>query len=144
MYTAEEHKIIATLKGHGIQITQNRIFIFRLLCEHKNALSITYINKYFTGNIDRISLYRTLKIFEKKRLLVKVPNPASEATYLFKGNESILVSKQNKKAAYFICTACKSITLLNESIFDKFRLPVNLSVTQCHIIIEGVCNICGK
>lgn len=142
MYTAEEHKIITTLKGHGIHVTQNRVTVFRLLCEHKDALSITYINKYFTGIMDRISLYRTLKVFEKKRLLLKVPNAASEATYIFNGSESTSSSPQKKALAYFICTCCKSITLMNETIFRSFRLPANLAVKHCHIIIEGVCSNC--
>ena len=142
MYTTDDHTIIERLKKHSIGITKNRVIIFKLFLEHKDALSISYINKNFTTIVDRVTIYRALKLFLKKGLLLKVPNTEIETTYCFNEKEVFAEKKCNNQLAYLICTDCKSVTLISDFNFHPLIFPSHLNVKQCRIFIEGACKNC--
>lgn len=142
MYTAEEHKIVAKLRGNGIHITKSRVTVFKMLCRHKDTLSVSYINKYFSGSVNRVCVYRALKVFLQKGLLTKVPNAAGETKYILSINEKTGANNSKIQVAYFVCTSCERMTVLDETVFCPFKLPENLKVKHCHVLIEGVCTKC--
>ncbi len=144
MYTTEEYKIIATLRGYGIHITKGRVAVFKMLCRHRDTLSVSYINKYFSGSIDRVCVYRALKVFLQKGLLAKVPNASGETKYILSINEKIGSDSNKIHVAYFVCTSCEKMTVLDETVFCPFTLPENLSITHCHVLMEGVCPKCDE
>ena len=142
MYTNERNKIIEIFKNKGIHITENRVTLYSLIREQKNALSINYINKHFSSIIDRVSIYRIIKIFIDKGLLLKVINAEKEAAYIFNDNEITKTKTIKNRIAYFVCIACKSTIILNENLYKSFKLPQNMQITNCQLIIEGKCKKC--
>ena len=144
MYTNERNKIIETLKTNGIHITHNRVTLYELIREQKSALSINYINKHFCSIINRVSIYRIIKIFIKKGLLIKVINAEKETAYILNDIEIAKIKPIKNRIAYFICISCKSTIMLNEIIYKSFKLPPNMEVTNCQLIVEGKCKNCKK
>ena len=79
----------------------------------------------------------------QKGLLTKVPNAAGETKYILSINEKI--GSENKiQVAYFVCTSCESITVLDETVFSPFSMPENLKIKHCHVLLEGVCTRCDE
>jgi len=142
MYTKEEHSIIATLKNLGIHITRCRIAVLKMFNLHKEALPTSYINKYFFGTIDRISVYRALKLFIRKGILLSIPNNEGEIRYLLIQNNNTDYAINKTQVAYFVCTSCNQMKILNEPVFQQFKMPDNLKANQCYFLIEGICKSC--
>ncbi len=142
MYTAEEHKIIATLKSLGIHITRCRIAVFKMFYHHNEALPTSYINKYFLGSIDRISVYRALKTFIQKGILLRIPNTEGEIRYMLMQNNTSNSVICKTQVAYFLCTCCEQMKMLDEPVFQQFQLPENINANQCYFLIEGTCKSC--
>lgn len=140
MQAAEDHKIIGILKKHGLSATRNRIQLLKFFSDHEKALSVRFLNKHFAKTIDRISLYRTLQLFQTKGFLLKIPDSKTGFAYLFTddtGNEKIVT-----RDAYFVCTTCRQMTLLDDSIFRSFHITDHPGIKKCHVIIEGECSYC--
>lgn len=142
MNRAEDQSIITRLRGYGIHITKTRITVLKMLLEHKGALSVAHVNKYFSGSLDRVSIYRAFKAFLQKGLILKVPNSDGEVKYILKP-ESTTLFKSNKNAvAYFVCSGCGTMSVFKKMPVRTFKLPNTLLIQRCHIIIEGVCAEC--
>jgi len=142
MYTKEEHKIIATFKSLGINITRCRIAVLKMFNLHKEALPTSYINKFFSGTFDRISVYRALKLFIRKGILLRIPNTEGEIRYLLIQNNNSNYAISKTQVAYFVCTCCDQMKMLDEPVFQQFKLPDNIKANQCYFLIEGICKSC--
>ena len=116
--------------------------MLKLFCSHQKALSVGFLNKYFAETIDRVSLYRTLKLLQEKGFLLKIPDSESGVAYLFKDKTD--KEKKDNTEAYFVCTNCRKMTLLDNSIFNSFRVKDYPGTKKCHLILEGDCNDCKK
>jgi len=142
MYTTEEHTIIATLKSLGINITRCRIDVFKMFYHHNKALPTSFINKYFSGSIHRISVYRALKTFIQKGILLRIPGKDGEINYIFCHNKKNGTVTDKTQVAYFLCTSCEQMIMLSDPIFQRFKLPGNIKVNHCYFFMEGVCKSC--
>jgi len=142
MYTKEEHTIIATLQSLGIHITRCRIAVLNMFNLQKEALPTSYIYKYFSGKLDRISVYRALKLFIQKGILLKIPGTEGEIRYLLIQNNNANYATGKTQVAYFVCTCCDQMKVLDEPVFQQFKLPDNLKANQCYFLIEGICKSC--
>lgn len=140
MQTAEDYKIIEKLKKHGLSATKNRILLLKFFCNHEKAFSVSFLNKYFAKTIDRISLYRTLKLLQIKGFLLKIPDSEAGVAYLF--TDGLGKDKNENRDAYFVCTRCRQMTLLDNAIFNSFHINDYPGIKKCHVIIEGECNDC--
>jgi Fe2+ or Zn2+ uptake regulation protein len=78
----------------------------------------------------------------QKGLLTKVPNAAGETECILSIHEKIGSDNNKIQVAYFVCTSCERMTVLDETVFCPFTLPENLKITHCHVLIEGVCTKC--
>lgn len=125
---------------HGLSATKNRIQLLQLFCNHEKALSIGFLNKYFAKKIDRVSLYRALKLLQAKGFLLKIPDSETGVAYLF--TDKTAKDKIDNRDAYFVCTRCRKMTLLDNSIFNAFRITDYPGTKKCHVILEGECTDC--
>jgi len=144
MYTAEEHLIITKLKSYGIHISKCRVTVFKLFIQHKKALTISFINRYFSGSLDRISVYRVLIFFIQKKILFKIPNPQGEIRYVLSPSYEHDLTINNKQKTYFMCTCCEEIQILNDPFFQQFKLPDSINAHQSYLYIEGLCKSCDR
>ena len=142
MYTKEDHKIIATFKSFGISITKSRLAVFKLFGQKKEALATSYINEYFSKTLDRISIYRSLKLFLKKGILLRIPNIDGEIRYLLVQNNATNNGTNKNRVTYFVCTNCDQMKMLDAPIFQKIKIPNSVNAKQCYFVIEGICDGC--
>lgn len=72
------------LRNCGIKVTKSRISILKILSSSDSSISADDIFKEFEEkdiNIDMSTIYRTLELFEKKRIIKKFDIGINKATY---------------------------------------------------------------
>jgi Fur family transcriptional regulator, ferric uptake regulator len=144
MYSKQEHKIKDTLKALGIGCTKCRLKVYLLFHTKKKALPISFINKYFDGILDRISVYRALKLFLQKGILYKLPNINGDIAYALSNTSSINTSNKLVQTSYFLCSHCEKSTLLEILPTKHFKLPTHITVSKSYFCFEGICKQCEK
>lgn len=142
MYAVTEERLIIQLKEHGVNLTQNRIAVFKLLTETNTALSVSAIMKLSKTLLDRISVHRALTHFLKKGIVEIVPNNGGNARYILASTNKEIIKSRNNKCAYFICSACQHTQLILEPVHISFKSLTQHQVRKYSLIIEGLCNSC--
>ncbi len=61
---------------------------------------------------------------------------------MFKQKDPENYASDKTKVAYFVCTSCDQMSILDESVFQQFILPDNIKSNQCYFVIEGICKCC--
>ncbi|MGM0607057.1 MAG: Fur family transcriptional regulator [Candidatus Muiribacteriota bacterium] len=123
---------------HGIKPSFQRTKILDYLLTKKNHPNADIIYKDLHKELSTLSLttvYNTLKLFEKKKLLKVLNIFENEQRFDFINNEH----------AHFACKKCKRIfdVELKEKICKKVCDKVVHSITDTHIYFKGYCKKCG-
>jgi len=125
--------ITTILKDSGLTATKNRKIVLDLFYQTNRVLSLKEIEANI-ANMDRISLYRTLKTFVAKELIHKISDGTKHPKYA-------LCHKANHldDHAHFHCTACekticlKQVAIPSQVILTKaFMLSTRFSFIFCN------------
>lgn len=130
------------LKQRKINVTQNRVAVYRVFENCRTPLSISGIIKLSHAPLDRISVYRALRCFLGKNIVQVIPGSRGCSQYIFSGYYNHYLKSGKGKPGYFICSACRS--------FEIILLPFNLShtllkkyrVNKSYLVLEGLCANC--
>lgn len=125
------------IKSSGLNITKNRRRILEIFHQTNRVLSLQEIESSLP-DIDRISLYRALKVFVAKGLIRKVPNVTKHPKYTICHSPN-----PPNNYAHFHCTSCeKTICLSQVSIPSISNIPKGYQVKKTNLVISGVCEVC--
>ena len=131
------------LKNHGLRKTDFRIQVLkRILSKPEVAVSQKYIEEGL-GNFDRITLYRTLKSFEKLGIIHKAVDGLSELKFAL-CQEGCTVHKHDDKHAHFHCETCGETFCLDGFDMPKIDLDKNYLVNDIQLALSGVCVRCNQ
>ncbi len=131
----------AQLESHKIRATPLRVSILEVFSQQKSAISKQEIESSLK-NIDRITLYRNLKIFEEKGLIHKVLNTSNIAKYAI-CLDHCSHEEHADSHIHFECTSCQETTCLDEVPIPKVKLPAKYSPTSMALTITGICEKCN-
>lgn len=128
------------LKSKNISPTAMRIRVLEYFQMHDFAVSLAEMDKDFE-RADRITLYRTLKTFEKQGLIhsIKEEN-ATKYALCFDDCEE---HSHRDSHLHFHCTKCKQTYCMPSIKIPDLRLPSNYYVEELNLIIKGVCEKCN-
>ncbi|TAJ10117.1 transcriptional repressor [Marinilabiliaceae bacterium JC017] len=126
------------LEKHQIPKTSFRELVIAILMENKEALSQKEIETKIPGSTDRVTLYRTLKLFDNKGLIHKIILDDQNVKYKLI-NEQIGVSHP-----HFHCRKCHRVICLPQVELPSCELPEGFSEAQCNLLVEGICNNCNQ
>ena len=133
------------LKKNNLKVTPVRLQVLSVLLESDIALSHADIsNKLADGNIDKVTLYRTLNNFHEKGIIHKVAT--EDRNWLY----AILIEDESKPEpdhshAHFVCDDCEKIfcfplsTATNESVRS---IKHGFLVKEQEIRLHGLCPSC--
>ncbi len=126
-------------RRHGIKATHQRMEILRELAgtdEHPDAETVY---KAVLKRVPAISLdtvYRTLKLFEEKGVIVRMGAMKERAR--FDANTS--------RHHHFVCTRCGLVRDLYEEAFNRLNVSVKLPEMGCvdsvYVELRGRCRTC--
>ncbi len=130
------------LKDFKLRSTPNRQEILHLFLQKNYALSHGDIEKEIENTLDRVTVYRTLKTFLDKGLIHKVLDDEGSLKYAL-CKEACSTAGHHHDHVHFKCTKCGQTNCLNIEV-PSVKLPRGYRASEVNILIQGVCESCGK
>lgn len=132
------------LKKHQIRPTKIRREILNLFIKSEHALSHTDIVNELSHQIDRVTIYRALKLFADNGLIHKVLDDSGIAKFaclLSENNESIEICDEH---LHFKCLNCGHIFCLNSIDRNDLEFPHDYKVVSVNMTAQGICKDCNQ
>jgi len=132
------NKVNYLLKKSGLSITPLRKEVLAFLLENEIS-SLDDIKKNIK-EFDRVTLYRTVKVLIKFKIIREI---SFENKKFLSLNRNINKSSDSfEQSVYFYCMYCNNLTFLNNKIIS-FDITPDYEVHQSESIISGKCNLCN-
>lgn len=135
-------KILTRLQDIKIRVTPVREKILMEFVQTRHSMSHAEILNRINNQFDRVTVYRTLNLFCKIKLLHKIKNE-SPSTYFALNPDFISQSgDKHSKHIHFSCRLCGQIFCLDNNINPKFKLPDSFLIDNYEISAQGTCANC--
>ncbi len=133
---SEELKMV--LKNSHLSITKPRLIILKSFLQEKGPLDLHYFLHHHENKFERTTLFRTLRLFMKKKIIYSVYADGVNKYFLSEPG----TRKNNNVHSTFVCARCgKTIRLENISL-PKLKIPEGFKEENLEVIIHGDCNGC--
>jgi len=109
--------------------------------EQENAVSIQYTD-YAFGIADKSTLFRTLKTFEKSKLVHTIDDGTKQLKYAL-CLESCKCETIDQHY-HFHCTKCQMTFCLTYQNILQIELPRNFKMQHANIASKGLCKNCNS
>lgn len=129
------------LKLKNIKITRGRIFIYELLSNTKENLTADDIYKKCIKEDEEINLstvYRTLELFEKNKMIEKVFSKDGTSAYIIKKH------KHNHKVECNLCHKEIEVACPMTQIEELLKNETGFTLTEHKLQLKGVCKECTE
>lgn len=94
-------------------------------------------------DLDRITLYRTLRSFEEKGLIHQALDGSGKPKYALCAEQCNHHGHQHDHA-HFRCDGCAKTICLPGNLNEAPRLPEGFRMTKYYLVIEGLCDGCAE
>jgi len=128
------------LNHRQIKPTAMRILVLQYLLNQDKAVSLQNIEDEFEL-ADKSTLYRTLRTFEKNKLVHTIDDGTKKLKYAL-CMENCECDAQDLHY-HFHCSHCKNTYCLTNQIIPQLALPKNFTMSQANMVIKGVCGSCN-
>ena len=135
-----EEKAIQLLKDNGLRKTNVRLNVLKEFLQSEQAYGQGDLEARWE-NIDRITLYRTLRTFEQKGIIHQAIDGSGKMKYAL-CKDDCSEHEHHDHHAHFHCTACKKTICLDHIPVPSVSIPSNYHVQQSHLVLSGICEFC--
>jgi len=139
--TAAPDRLAQTLLRHGLRQTPVRRAVLAALSGKGYALTGAEIEQEIGSEVDRITLYRTLKSFEQQGLIHRVIDDTDVLRYAACSIECSAGSHFDNHV-HFKCTACQHTYCLSQVAIPMVQLPGGFQAERRDFLLSGVCQLC--
>ncbi|MCC8145026.1 MAG: transcriptional repressor [Bacteroidales bacterium] len=136
-----EDQIIKKLNYRNIKPTAMRILVLRFLLKQPYAVSLSDLEVLF-DHADRVTLYRTLKTFEKHHLIHRIDDGTGIIKYAL--CEDSCDCTPDELHTHFHCTKCNKTFCLFNNHLPEIKVPLNFKMQQITVTIQGICDRCTQ
>lgn len=141
MEVLENEKCRQILAAKKITPTAMRMLTLDFLLKKPVAVSLSDIEEHFFRS-DRITLYRTLKTFEKKGLIHSIQE--NNTTKYSLCHDSCTEDLHQDHHLHFYCTVCKETTCLDQLNLSVIQFPPDLTIQELRFFAKGICSKCKR
>ncbi len=127
------------LRKRNIKPTAMRELVLKVLTDQKTAISLPELEQKFE-KADKATLYRTLKTFEKQKLIHSIDDGTGPVKYALCLEECSC--SVNDLHVHFHCTKCNKTYCLHEIPVPSVKLPKNFSLESVDMVVQGICANC--
>ncbi len=127
------------LRKRNIKPTAMRELVLKVLTDQKTAISLPELEQKFE-KADKATLYRTLKTFEKQKLIHSIDDGTGPVKYALCLEECSC--SVNDLHVHFHCTKCNKTYCLHEIPIPSVKLPKNFSLESVDMVVQGICANC--
>lgn len=137
LYNCNMNSLENILEQHNLRTTKPRQAVFEFLKKHEEPVFIGQIIKE-CPNIDRVSIYRTIELFEKLGII---------QVFHIGFNKGYELAEPFKEHHHHIhCKVCNKITSIKsdklERTVHKIAEHYNYELSSHHIELWGTCSDC--
>ena len=129
------------LKSKNIKPTAMRELVLQVLTEQKTAISLPELEQKFE-KADKATLYRTLKTFQKNKLIHSIEDGSGSVKYAL--CQEACECQPDDLHVHFLCTNCNQTFCLNDIPVPTINLPSSFSLGSVNMVVKGVCSNCKK
>ena len=129
------------LLSKKIRITDFRISILKIFNKQSTALSIEEIETEL-GQFDRITLYRTIKLFKEKGILHEISIAGSTARLALCEQHCEDLHNHHHNHIHFHCLKCSEVYCLDVDAYPEVHLA-GFQIQQVEIQASGICQKCA-
>ncbi|MBX2952649.1 MAG: transcriptional repressor [Leadbetterella sp.] len=129
------------LKNTGLRVTETRQVILERFQEKTAAISQSDIEGELGENIDRVTVYRTLKTFVEKGIIHKILDDKGGIKYAL-CKEQCHPGHHHHDHLHFKCSVCLQTTCLEKNFIPEISLPAGYLKQEVNILVQGVCPNC--
>ncbi|MFT6442438.1 MAG: Fur family ferric uptake transcriptional regulator [Salibacteraceae bacterium] len=136
-----EQYIQELLLTNSLRKTPFRVELLEVFIKSKFGLSLKNIKEKISASQDKVTIYRTLAIFEKKGIIHKVPNTNDVSKYAL-CPEVCSEKAHEHNHAHFICIKCENTFCMNEIELPELKKIKGYKVKKSSLTLEGNCPNC--
>ncbi len=130
------------LIDHNLRKTAVRTQVLSMFIDKKgSALSSQNIEES-VSDLDRITLYRTLKAFEKHGIIHQIFDSSGKIKYALCPDECGHLHHHDDHA-HFHCENCDRTICVVGEVKSDISIPSNYQVKKVHLVVEGICDECA-
>ncbi|MEM1214603.1 MAG: transcriptional repressor [Bacteroidota bacterium] len=130
------------LKDKNLRVTVVRTKVLDIFIQAgKKALANADIERQFE-QLDRITLYRTLRSFEEKGLIHQVHDGTGTTKYAICAH-GCTAHVHHDEHPHFHCTSCGKTVCLDTIALPEMQLPEGYQLTERQVILAGRCAECS-
>lgn len=128
------------LAAKGVKSTAMRLLVMEVLSKQEAAISLSQLEQSLE-KADRITLYRTLKTFEVKKIIHSIDDGTGAIKYALcvEGCEC----HPEDLHVHFHCSKCKRTYCLTDNIIPAINLPQKFVLEEINLVIKGLCENCS-
>ena len=116
-----------------------RQLIYKLLAKHNKALSLYEIEKQF-DNVDRSTIFRTLKTFQDNFLIHSIDDGSGAVRYALCDDDC--TCKLNDLHIHFLCNKCGQTHCMKNMPVPIMDLPKEFTFESANFVVKGTCPNC--
>ncbi|MCB0641481.1 MAG: transcriptional repressor [Phaeodactylibacter sp.] len=133
--------VLQKLDDLDLRKTPIRKEVLQLFLEQKGRAFSSKEIEMALDNPDRITLYRTLKVFEQNGVIHQAVDGSGTAKYAL-CDDDCSDQCHHDDHAHFHCLNCGKTVCLEGKIESTIKVPKNFQVEQTHLVLEGRCSDC--
>ena len=142
--TSDKTAFVRLLEQHGLKKTKPRLSVLEILASRTTAISQPELEEFLGNEIDRVTLYRTLKTFEDNGILHKIIDFNGTANYASCDTGHCSAEAHNDQHVHFNCTICLNVYCLESLDIPKLAMPGGFVASSTHLLVYGICEDCTK
>lgn len=135
-----EERAIKLLTESDLRITSVRKDVLSIFIKSEFAINAAAIEAT-VDQIDRITLYRTLKSFEEKGIIHSINDGSGNTKYAL-CESHCSAHHHHDEHIHFHCNTCGNTFCIEETIVPNIQLPSGYKIEQATMIVNGVCDKC--
>lgn len=128
------------LTTKNIKPTSMRLLVLKQLIESETAVSLSELENRF-DKVDKVTLYRTLKTFEKQKLIHSIDDGSGAIKYAL--CEENCVCAPEEQHVHFHCEKCEETFCLINTKIPSLNIPIAFQANSVNMVYKGVCSNCS-
>jgi Fur family ferric uptake transcriptional regulator len=130
------------LDHHNLKKTGPRLRVLSVMTAKNTATSQPDLENLMS-DVDRVTLYRILNVFEEKGIIHKVFDLDGTANYAM-CTSNCEENHHHDEHLHFNCTICKNVYCLEDLELPAFNLPNGFKAEGFTLYATGLCPKCGR
>jgi Fur family transcriptional regulator, ferric uptake regulator len=133
-----EKRGIDIFKRLGIHATSVRTQMLGILEQAQQPLSTKEIEELMGPHADRVTVYRTLKLFVGKGLLHRIDVSDTLTAY------RLTTVGNNGEHLHFHCVDCNQVYCMPQLPIGPIALPDGFAQIRNRLVVDGRCSLCNN